>query len=395
MIMAIDHADGVGADTPPDERELRRRAAAVADELLGWPPDKLATRAAIEKLGDDGLITSRWERADDLGGVAVVEELARHGLTSTAVAFSLHCEAVIGMLRQFARPALRDLLDAATVGAAIGCVAASEPGGGSDLSSVVTTACEDTRGWLITGDKKFVTLATEADFAVVLARLDDRPGRLGAFVVPRDGFQIVATHRLVAGSRLDTSWIRIDAAVPSDHLLGRPGLGLTVFNWGLTKERLAVAALVIGACRLGLTLAVTHAQSRRQFGQQLYDHQAIRLRLAELDAQLHTLASDLRHLAGSPAHPRRIAGLKVTSARFGERCLSECMHIFGGDGYVDDNTPLGRLWRDIRLARIGGGTDELMWEIVASGLVADHATYRQHVHTGIPGRPAGTCTNHS
>jgi hypothetical protein len=87
----------------------------------------------------------------------------------------------------------------------------------------------------------------------------------------------------------------------------------------------------------------------------------------------------MRHLAGRPSDARRIAGLKVTTARFGERCLSECMHVFGGDGYLEDATPLGRLWRDVRFARLAGGTDEMMWELVAGGLIGDRDTYRRHV----------------
>lgn len=371
-------------DLAGSERELRRRAGVVADELLAWPPEQVATRAVIEKLGAEGLIAARWDRPDDLGGIALVEELASRGLSSTAVVVSLHVDSVLAMLRQFARPELRNLVDAALTGTTVGCVAASEPGGGSDLNGAETTASATSDGWEIAGDKKFVTLGRQADFAIVLARLSDRPrpGGLGAFVVPRDGMEPVKTHRLVAGSDLETSWMRVHATVPSHHLLGRPGLGLAVVNWGLTKERLAVAALVVGACRLATTLAITHAYERRQFGSRLFDHQAIRFRLAELHTQLQMLSSELRYLGGQrAAASRRIAGLKVTAARFGERCLSECLQVFGGDGYVDDATPLGRLWRDIRLARIGGGTDEVMWEIVAGGLKADLDVYRKHVVT--------------
>lgn len=371
------------------EAELRARAAEAADTVAVGPPDKVADRGVIEALGASGLIAARWDRPDDLGGVALVEELAYRGLPATAVVVSLHVESVIAMLRQFARPGLNPLVAGARAGRDVGCVAASEPAGGSDLTAVETQAApQPGGGWRIQGDKKFVTLGDQADFAVVVARLASgsgngnrhgTAGRLGAFVVPRSGYEVVRTHRLVAASPLATSWIRLDAAVGPDHLLGRPGMGLAVLNWGLTKERLAIAALVVGVCRLALTLAVTHAVERRQFGVRLFDHQVVRLRLAELDAELAALRSDLMALAVGPSQPRRIAGLKVTAARFGERCVSECMHVFGGDGYVQDASPLGRLWRDIRLARIGGGTDEMMLELAAAGLVPDLALYRRHI----------------
>ena len=371
--------------------ELRERAAAVAEAVAGGPPEKVADRCVIEALGAAGLIADRWDRPDDLGGVVLIEELAHRGLPATAVVVSLHVESVMAMLRQFARPGLDPLVAGAQAGRHVGCVAASEPAGGSDLTALETKATpQPGGGWRIQGDKKFVTLGDQADFAVVLARLaggsgsrngngNGTTGGLGAFVVPRAGYEVVRTHRLVAASPLATSWIRLDATVAPDHLLGRPGLGLAVLNWGLTKERLAIAALVVGVCRLALTLAITHAVERRQFGVRLFDHQVVRLRLAELDAELAALRSDLTALAVGPSRPRRIAGLKVTAARFGERCVSECMHVFGGDGYLEDASPLGRLWRDIRLARIGGGTDEMMLELAAAGLVPDLALYRRHI----------------
>jgi alkylation response protein AidB-like acyl-CoA dehydrogenase len=360
------------------EAEFRDRVDELAELLLDQPPERAASRKVIELLGERGLIAARWTRPDDSLGVAWVEGLASRGLLASVVAASLHVESVVAMLRHFAGPTLAPTLRSCLAGRTVGCVAASEPGGGSDLQRVCTTAVGAANEWHISGEKKFVTLGSQADFAVVLARVPASDG-LAAFLVPRDGYQVVKTHRLVAGSPLETSWIAIDCTVPGDHLLGRPGLGSTVLGWGLTKERLAVAALVVGACRLALSLAVTHATHRMQFGRPLFEHQALRLRLAALQSELHTIASDLRYLSGTSTDPRRIAGLKVTAARFGERCLSECMHIFGGDGYCDDASPLGRMWRDIRLARLGGGSDEMMWEIVAGGLTADIPTYRRHV----------------
>jgi alkylation response protein AidB-like acyl-CoA dehydrogenase len=174
--------------------------------------------------------------------------------------------------------------------------------------------------------------------------------------------------------------VRVRAQVPDHHLLGRRGLGLIVLTWGLTKERLAIVAQVVGACRLAMTLATTHVTHRHQFGQRLLDHQVIRLRLAQLHAELQTIRAHLELLSGRTSLPvREVAGLKVTAARFGERCVSECMHLFGGDGYIEDASPMGSLWRDVRLARLGGGTDEMMWELVAGGLVPDDDLYARMV----------------
>src|SRR5439155_7601464 len=102
-----------------------------------------------------------------------------------------------------------------------------------------------------------------------------------------------------------------------------------------------------------------------------------RLRLADLSARQVVLRYAVYAAAqGVPTGAcgtREIAALKVTAARFAEEVMSECMHLFGGPGYLDDETPLSRMWRDCRLARLGGGSDEVMWELVAGGLVPDYA----------------------
>lgn len=97
--------------------------------------------------------------------------------------------------------------------------------------------------------------------------------------------------------------------------------------------------------------------------------------MAELASELTVLRFALYGAASSRCGIRETAALKVTAARFGERVTSECMQIFGGAKYLDDETPLARMWRDVRLARIGAGTDEMMWELVASGLVPDFDSY--------------------
>ncbi len=352
------------------EPDYRERVAAVLAGLLGDEASPPTARAVIAALGGDGLLAQRWARPDAIFGVILAEALVGSHRFDLAVAVSLHVESVTAMLRKFAPVELRSYADGAVDGSLVGCVGASEPSGGSDLSAATTTARPVDGGWHVTGEKKFVTLSPQADFVLALARMGDAPApRFGMVLVPRDGYEVMQTHRVDGAEALDTSWIRLDAVVPAHHLLGRPGLGLAVLTAGLVKERLSIAAQVLAACRLAIDLTVTRAHDRRQFGARLWDHQVIRLRLAALHAEHAALAAHLRLLAADPAASGRdIAGLKVTAAQFGERCVSECLHIFGGDGYMRGVSPLGELGRAVRLGRIGGGTDEMMWEIVAKGL---------------------------
>ncbi|WP_218005147.1 acyl-CoA dehydrogenase family protein [Actinomadura macra] len=181
-------------------------------------------------------------------------------------------------------------------------------------------------------------------------------------------------------SGLDTAWMAVDAVVPDEAQVGRPGLGLLVITWGLGHERLSIAAQAAGGIARAIGLTAAHLHRREQFGRPLHEHQALRLRLAELASRLLTLRFAVYTAAqGVPVAgacgARETAALKVVAARFAEEAMSECMHMFGGAGYLEDETPLARMWRDARLARIGGGTDEMMWELVASGLVPDLPGY--------------------
>lgn len=209
--------------------------------------------------------------------------------------------------------------------------------------------------------------------------------RLGVAVVPRAGLRVERSHQKVGTYSLDTVKVAVSADIPEQAMLGRPGLGLAAIDYGLTMERFGAAASLIGTCELALGLAVAHMDRRTQFGVRLRRHQALEYRLADLSARVEILrAAALATAAGygRPGGPgsHQIAGLKVTAARAAEYVVSECMHIFGGAGYLPEETPMGRLWRDVRLGRIGAGTDEMMWSIRAVGLTPDHESYDRLVH---------------
>lgn len=353
----------------------------VADLAAGpprWTRDT-PVRRVLAALGGRGLLRDRWATADRSLGLALIDELGRQGLFGPAVAVGLHQEAVTAILRTFGGPSLATAVDGALDGQLVGCLAVSEAHGGSDLAAVTTRAEPIRGGWRVVGAKRFVSLAPSADLVIVLAQVDGgRDGRLGAFLLDGAALEVVGTHRLEGGTGIETSAVLIDAVVADDRLLGRPGTGLAVLSHGLTGERLAVAALVCGSCRLALSLAVSRAHVRRQFGVPLIAHQALRLRLADLDARLRAIEAQVDQLAAVPRpDPRHVAGLKVTAARFGEACVRECLHVFGGEGYVEGTTPLAPLLRDLGVARLGGGSDEILWEVVAGGLHPDPATYRR------------------
>lgn len=392
------------ADGPFSERveSCRKRVAALmhdafAPRAAAAEAEGLFPRAALAELGRSGLFHDRWTPAPygDPGlGVIIAEESGRLGHTSLSVGLSLQCETVASILGRFGNtPLLREYLAGTLDGTLVGCLGASEPAGGSDLNGVRTTATKVPGGWRVVGEKKYLSLGLVCDFALLLCRLDDGEGdgavagRLGMFAVPASGLTPRKRLAKVGTAALDTTWMAVDAEVPDEALVGRPGAGLLAAVWGLNHERLSIAAQTVGGAARAVGLATAHLHRREQFGRPLMEHQALRLRLAELYSRLLVLRFAVYTAAqGVPVAgacgTREIAALKVTAARFAEEVMSECMHLFGGPGYLVDETPLSRMWRDSRLARLGGGSDEMMWELVAGGLVPDYAAYEDSVEVG-------------
>ncbi|WBP95971.1 mycobactin biosynthesis acyl-ACP dehydrogenase MbtN [Mycolicibacterium neoaurum] len=359
-----------------------RRWTAEAERTDAFP------RELIEYLGREGVFEAKWgnnPQPDVAKVIALALHLGRLGSAGIAVGVSLH-DSAIALLRRFGRtPHLKSICERAIRGEVVLCVGASEESGGSDLQIVGTTVRSVGDGFQVTGIKKFVSLSPIADYVMTVARNidgdpDSRHGNVVVIAVPlRDpGVQIQRPYKKVGAGPLDTAAVHIDTWVPADALIARAGTGLAAISWGLAHERMSVAGQIAGSCQrlLGITLA--RMMSRRQFGHTLYEHQALRMRVADLQARVDMLRHALNGIAaGGKLDLRTAAAMKVCAARLGEEVVSECMHIFGGTGYLVDETPLGRWWRDMKLARVGGGTDEVLWELVAAAMKPDHDGYAE------------------
>jgi acyl-ACP dehydrogenase len=141
---------------------------------------------------------------------------------------------------------------------------------------------------------------------------------------------------------------------------------------------MSIAGQIASACQRVIGITLARMMKRRQFGHTLYEHQALRMRMADLQARVDLLRYGLAGIAADDRLDlRAAAAVKVTAARLGEEVLGECMHIFGGSGYLVDETPLGSWWRDMKLARVGGGTDEVLWELVAAAMKPDYDGYAE------------------
>jgi alkylation response protein AidB-like acyl-CoA dehydrogenase len=359
-------------------------------QIVEWTAEAEASerfpRKLIEHLGQSGVFAHKWDdgqHPDVAKLIALAFALGRLGSAGIGVGVSLH-DSAIAILRRFARSDyLKAICEQAIHGEAVLCIGASEESGGSDLQIVETEVRSARDGFEVRGVKKFVSLSPIADHIMVVARGVDhdensRHGNVLVIAVPTSQTDVQEPYRKVGAAPLDTAAVHIDTWVPADALIARPGTGLAAISWGLAHERMSIAGQVVSGCQR--VLGITHARmvNRRQFGATLFAHQALRMRVADLQARVDLLRHGLNGIAAQDRLDlRAAAAAKVTAARLGEEVLSECMHIFGGAGYLVDETPLGRWWRDMKLARIGGGTDEVLWELVAAAMKPDYDGYAE------------------
>ena len=348
-------------------------------------------RALIEHLGRAGVFEQKWAGAgltDVAKHLELGYALGRQGSAGIGVGVSLH-DSSIAILRRFGRSDyLTELCQRAIAGEAVLCIGASEESGGSDLQRVQTHVQAERDGFAVRGRKKYVSLSPLSDHILVVARSTDhdentRHGNVMMIAVPTNQVQVHHPYNKVGAGPLDTAAVDIDTWVPADALIARAGTGLAAISWGLAHERLSVAGQLATSCQK--ILGITHARmmSRQQFGATLFEHQALRLRMADLHARVDLLRHGLNGFAAEGRLDlRTCAAMKVTAARLGEEVATECMHLFGGAGYLVDETPVGRWWRDMKLARVGGGTDEVLWEFVAAGMRPDYDGYAELFDSG-------------
>jgi acyl-ACP dehydrogenase len=361
-------------------------------QVVAWTAEAEATerfpRQLIEHLGRAGVFRGKWGEGQHPDVARLLElayRLGHLGSGGIGVGVSLH-DSAIATLRRFAKSDyLKQICEQAIDGESVLCIGASEESGGSDLQICETEVRSHQGGFEVRGIKKFVSLAPVADHIVVVARSVDhdaasRHGNVALIAVPTAQTEVQAPYRKVGAGPLDTAAVHIDTWVPADALIARAGTGLAAISWGLAHERMSIAGQVASSCQR--VLGVTHARmvKRRQFGATLFEHQALRMRMADMQARVDLLRHALNGIAATgKLDLRTAAGVKVTAARLGEEVVSECMHIFGGAGYLVDETPVGRWWRDMKLARVGGGTDEVLWELVAAAMKPDHDGYAEMI----------------
>jgi acyl-CoA dehydrogenase len=353
----------------------------VAPHHRQWERDGVVPRSVWLEAGAQGLLCPMLSEehggaGGDFGHSAVIiEEIAR--ANASGLGFPLHSDIVVPYIADLAAPERkRDWLPRMARGELIGAIAMTEPGMGSDLKALRTTARRDGDSYVIDGQKTFISNGQNAGLVIVAAKTDPAAGRKGiSLICVEEGTPGFARGRNLEKIGLhaqDTSELFFDGArVPAANLLGEENRGFSYLIRNLPQERLVIAIRAATGMEAMLERTVAYAKERRAFGQPVIDFQHNRFKLAEAKAQAamfrvfadHCLALHLR----GELTVELAAAAKLLGAEMQNRLYDDFLQLHGGYGYMAEYE-IGRAWADARVGRIYGGSSEIMKEIIGRTL---------------------------
>jgi acyl-CoA dehydrogenase len=369
-----------------EDHELFRQQARrfveqeIAPFHAGWEEKGRVPRALWRKAGRLGLLCSMlpepYGGGGDFGHSAVlIEELAR--VNATGVGFSLHSEVVAPYIHHYGTPAQKERwLPRMASGELIGAIAMTEPHAGSDVKAVRTHARREGDVYVLNGQKTYISNGLNAGLVIVVARTstasDGRNIVLLCVEAGMAGFSRGRPLKKIGLKGQDTAELFFDdVRVPVSHRLGDENAGFKYLMHQLAQERLIIAVRAAASVEAFLVRTIDFTRQRPVFGQPLFDYQHTRFRLAEAKAQatmLRVFVDDCLalHLRGELS-AERAAMVKLNASEMQNRLLDEFLQMHGGQGYMVESG-IGSAWVDARVARIYGGSNEIMKEIVARGL---------------------------
>jgi alkylation response protein AidB-like acyl-CoA dehydrogenase len=252
------------------------------------------------------------------------------------------------------------------------CLGITEPDAGSDVAGIKTRAVKDGEEYVINGSKTYITNGHRADVIVLVTKTDPDAGYDGftLFLVPMDSPGVIREQKLqkMGMHASDTALLAFqDVRVPESAVLGQVGRGFYHIMWELQGERLIGAAGCVAGAQRVFERTLEYAKERRAFGRAIGQFQVIRHKFAEMATKLETARQMVymtawRHENGD--YPvREISMAKLYASRIACEVADDCLQIHGGAGYMKEYG-IERAWRDLRLNRIGAGTDEIMLEVI-------------------------------
>jgi len=337
-------------------RELYHKAAAVGLLQLNFP----------EELGG--------VPADRFYSIILSQELARGGSGGVGASLMSHTIGLPAIIKCGSAALKRKVVPAVLAGQRIAALAVTEPGAGSDVASLRTTARRDGDHFVIDGEKAFITSGMRADYLTVAVRTGS-PGRGGISLVLVEGTTPGLSRtplRKMGWWASDTAMLRFaDCRVPADHLIGPENSAFGAITTTFNDERLGLAASAIGFAQVAYEEAVAHAKLRQTFGKPLIQHQVIRHKLVDMRQRIAASQAFLEAVAWRMDQDldavADVSLLKNQATQTLAFCASEAVQIFGGAGFMR-GVKVERIYRDVKVYAIGGGAEEIMKELASRHL---------------------------
>jgi alkylation response protein AidB-like acyl-CoA dehydrogenase len=372
----------------PEHQEMRRvlrkyvetELAPHADE---WEEAGSYPSEVIRQMGKQGFLGMSYPEeyggsgGDYLYQVVLAEEMSRSGSGGLNMGLAVHTDMVLPTILKFGTEEQKqNYLRRGLAGEIIACLGITEPNTGSDVQSIRTTAKRDGDDYIINGSKLYITNGVRADFCLLVTKTEGErsPRAVTLFLVDKNlpGFTVSRKLKKLGMHASDTAELAFDnVRVPASAILGEVGKGFYHLMWELQVERLYAAVSAVAGAQRAYELAYKFAKERVAFGHQISDFQVIRHKFADMATQIEagrqlTYACVQAYMRNE--YPvKEITMAKLFTAQMSNRVVDEAVQIHGGSGYMQEYE-ISRMYRDMRLNRIGAGTDEIMKEVIAKEL---------------------------
>ncbi len=359
------------------EQEVKPHGAA-------WEEQGFVPRPVLQRMGELGFLGIRYPAEyggsdlDTLATVVLAEELGRSTFSGFAITVLVHTDMASVHVFNGGSPAQKDkYMPDIIAGRKIVAVGVTEPGAGSDVKNIRTTAREEAGGFVLNGSKTFITNGVYGDLYCIAAKTDPdgKPSQsISMFLVEKGakGFTVARALDKHGWRSSDTAELVLeDCRVPAENMLGKRGRGFYAIMKNFQNERIVLGAMAMGEAQAAIELTLDWITQRKTFGTTLFEKQAVRQRLAMLAARVEAGRQLVYHAAWLDTQgvdaTREVSMVKAYCGELVNEVMYACVQFHGGMGFMRESA-IERMARDARVQAIGGGATEVMLEEVAKRL---------------------------
>ncbi|HHG86000.1 MAG TPA: acyl-CoA dehydrogenase [Bacteroidetes bacterium] len=357
----------------------------IVPQHAQWEKDHMVSRQAWKDAGEIGILGIQVPEAygglniqDFRYNAIITEILGKMGVSGPGVGFQVHSDIVVPYILHYGSDEIKEqFLPGMVTGEIIGSICMSEPGAGSDLQRITTTAIDMGDHYLVEGGKTFISNGYQADMGVVAVKTDPKMGAKGTSLLAMD-FHLEGVSKGIPFEKVglhaqDTCQIFFDnVKVPKSALLGEVGKGFVYMMQELPQERLGLAIFGIASAEGALEETIQYVKDRKAFGKAVAEFQNTRFKLAELATEVAMGRVFIDRLVELHAEGKATAEMasmaKYSMSDLQCRVIDECLQLHGGYGYVWEYY-IARAYADARVQRIYGGTNEIMKELISRKLL--------------------------